>query len=408
MKRIILILILTAFTASIYGQGKQINQLDIEATSVTTGDYIVLDKQVSPGVYDTQKFDASKLSSDSIFNNLKVNDTLFIGTDTVTTIGGVSAGGGQNSVQINRGGEFYGSDSLKFDGNNFFINNKTVVKSTGSLGLESAFQVKNSDDDLLLNVNDDGVTNVTGLLTAENSLNMVSAKPTLTISGDLSSTASTFKLEYMPATFSLRMFRLSSGAQLHISSGGICIGQSVLTTTGGSSLSVTQVSGDLGFELFDYSRIKSLSIFTRQTATNGYTSNDVYYRLERSSTMRFGYVQSANWKDAITFDLSGNVGIYGIIDRNNLKKNSRSITLADDETYAFTPATSGWGYVQFGDNEGWIQFNFKADGTIENVNSRDVVITDTDAQYCVYNNGGIVTIKNRIGTTKSCKFTINY
>ena len=71
-----------------YGQGKQINQLSIEATQAEAGDYLVIDKEISPGVYDTQKLDASKVGRDSVFNNFTVKDTLFLGADTVTTISG--------------------------------------------------------------------------------------------------------------------------------------------------------------------------------------------------------------------------------------------------------------------------------------------------------------------------------
>lgn len=87
--------------------------------------------------------------------------------------------------------------------------------------------------------------------------------------------------------------------------------------------------------------------------------------------------------------------------------NSESV--ADDGEIVLIANKTGWGSVVGGDQEGQVDFAFDSSG---NVTSRfiggDAAITDTDGKICVYNDGGTVTIKNRLGDTKTVKYHIEY
>lgn len=74
-------------------------------------------------------------------------------------------------------------------------------------------------------------------------------------------------------------------------------------------------------------------------------------------------------------------------------------TLADDGTYNITDATTGIGFVIFGDHAEWGMFTWMSDGTvtIELAKDANLVTTDTDTKYCIYDSGTQVVIKNRSG-----------
>ena len=89
------------------------------------------------------------------------------------------------------------------------------------------------------------------------------------------------------------------------------------------------------------------------------------------------------------------------------KGNSESV--ADDGEIIICTSKTGWGSVAGGDQEGQVDFAFDSSG---NVTSRFIggngAILDTDGKICVYNDGGVVTIKNRLGGTKTVRWFVEY
>ena len=113
-------------------------------------------------------------------------------------------------------------------------------------------------------------------------------------------------------------------------------------------------------------------------------------------------------------------GEYGRFTANGLE--SRSIaevksdlkvmveeTVADEAEITLATGVSGWGFAQAGDNEEWIQFCFTAAGVVTVIsNSANAVNTDTDGDLCVYDAGSGIAIKNRLGASKTIRYSVNY
>ncbi len=86
-----------------------------------------------------------------------------------------------------------------------------------------------------------------------------------------------------------------------------------------------------------------------------------------------------------------------------------STTLADDAEVVIASNVTGFGFAQFGDNEEYGDFTFNSSNTVILGNvSASFYGTDTDAAGCVYDNGTGVTIKNRLGASKTVRYRINY
>ena len=102
-----------------------------------------------------------------------------------------------------------------------------------------------------------------------------------------------------------------------------------------------------------------------------------------------------------TFDASGKL---------ILKQGLRYKVLADDaEMVLPTNGKTGHGIVIAGDNDEYVHFYFKTDGTvILAYNSTNVVNTDTDANLCIYNSSGDVSIKNRLGSEKAIRYEVDW
>ena len=84
--------------------------------------------------------------------------------------------------------------------------------------------------------------------------------------------------------------------------------------------------------------------------------------------------------------------------------------LADDGSIALPDATAGFGLVMAGDNEAWVLFTWKKDGTpsiIMASDLSDVDTSDTDGDLCLIDGGTQVSIKNRLGSAKDIQMMIS-
>jgi len=141
--------------------------------------------------------------------------------------------------------------------------------------------------------------------------------------------------------------------------------------------------------------------------------------------LKFGTV-NASVEYETMFLLDGKVGIgtstpnakFEIVDSststshftiNGLDNNRGEITLGDDETLLLPNSTYGWGHVMAGDNEEFARFSWTSSGVVTlDEASTNVTSTDTDANLCIFDNGAGVTVRNRLGSSKTIKFIINY
>ncbi len=383
--------------------------------------------------------------SSNEFDNIVVSDTLFLGTDTITEIVETLPAGNDGNIQVNRGGVFSGSDSLNWSGGELFVEGNVNFKSKSSLGLENALLIENGNGDDLLTVVDDGETTLNGNLNVNQ--DNFSFNGT-TIKSKLSNNLGNIIETQNGGALTLNGFNNGLGANLGTQDfNSYFVDYNFASTLNASGLS--------GHEYFTFDQINVNSQpFTRMGINCLNSTFNTLLRIELDKT---GATQPAevtvidvvdlygthdvdlggttkikaglkiDLNDSFTTTTTGtglvrslwlnaeggdeNQAIYidnGIIQHSGLNIDRQSITLADDATYTLPIGASGWGYIHFGDNDGWIEIGFESDGTIENKDSRNVVTTDTDTRYCVFNDSGTITIKNRSGVSTNVKFSINY
>ena len=102
--------------------------------------------------------------------------------------------------------------------------------------------------------------------------------------------------------------------------------------------------------------------------------------------------------------LPATVNIYDTLNTHKEVSN-----IADDGEIVLAIGVAGWGQCMVGNNEEWGHFRFTAEGDVTLItNSANVVNTDTDDKFCIYDAGSGVAIKNRLSATKKIALDINY
>lgn len=179
-----------------------------------------------------------------------------------------------------------------------------------------------------------------------------------------------------------------------------------ITHSGTTSLSVASTSGTVNVESVNFNggAISSVSSITDGTASwatsilSGFTSI--------SGTTLTDSVASLNagaWTGITTLSMSG------VQTRGSLNMKSSSESVADDAYIDIPDATSGWGEVFVGDNEERARFSWTTAGVVTLMeNTANVDDADTDAYFCIFDNGTTVRIRNRLGSSKTVKYSINY
>lgn len=100
--------------------------------------------------------------------------------------------------------------------------------------------------------------------------------------------------------------------------------------------------------------------------------------------------------------------IQGNYEQDSLVFDSASDYFSDDEELNL-PVSSGWGEVFVGDNEERARFSWTSAGVVTLMeNTANVVSSDTDSKFCIFQNSTHVTIKNRLGSEKLVKYRLNY
>lgn len=80
------------------------------------------------------------------------------------------------------------------------------------------------------------------------------------------------------------------------------------------------------------------------------------------------------------------------------------VNLADDGFVDMSSAGSngGFGFAQLGDGEEYAIFSFTSAGVVTLIaNSVNVVNTDTDTNFCIFDSGAVPRFKNRLGLVKN-------
>jgi hypothetical protein len=101
--------------------------------------------------------------------------------------------------------------------------------------------------------------------------------------------------------------------------------------------------------------------------------------------------------------------VKGIGKGGHVTNHAAPVSLADDASFDLPANSTGFGFLIVGDSEEYAYFTWSSTETVTLVqNSANVVTTDTDTKFCIFNNTGKVSIKNRLGTAKEVVFDYHY
>jgi len=110
--------------------------------------------------------------------------------------------------------------------------------------------------------------------------------------------------------------------------------------------------------------------------------------------------------------LKGNASAFALpqlTEKDSLTTHQESSSIADDGEITLAAGVAGWGQAMAGDNEEWAQFRFTSAGAVTLIaNTANVVNTDTDAKFCVYDAGSGIAVKNRLGAVKTVAVEVHY
>lgn len=127
------------------------------------------------------------------------------------------------------------------------------------------------------------------------------------------------------------------------------------------------------------------------------------------NNVRRAWIDATNADFHILNDLILGESTDAIIQHNSLLKGATSESLDDDASTDLPDSTSGFGTVLVGDSEEYAHFRWASDGTVVLIeNTANVVNTDTDTNFCIFDNGTSVRLRNRLGSAKTIRLTYNY
>jgi hypothetical protein len=85
------------------------------------------------------------------------------------------------------------------------------------------------------------------------------------------------------------------------------------------------------------------------------------------------------------------------------------VNLADDGSFDLPSRTTGYGWVLVHDAAEYAYFTWTSAGVVTLIqNSANVVNADTDANFCIFDNGSEVRIRNRLGGARLVLFSCHY
>jgi len=115
-------------------------------------------------------------------------------------------------------------------------------------------------------------------------------------------------------------------------------------------------------------------------------------------------------EDDDLFEFSGGIKITAnTTTASDLNIRRQVSEFADDGFIQLGNGLAGWGEIMVGDNEEWAHFRFSSDGTVTLIdNTSNVVNTNTDGKFCVFDNGSTIMIINKLGSAKDVAMNINY
>jgi len=101
--------------------------------------------------------------------------------------------------------------------------------------------------------------------------------------------------------------------------------------------------------------------------------------------------------------------VKGIGSGSHVTHHAAPTEIADEAEFDLPANSAGWGHVLVGDAEEYAHFVWGSDEVVDLIsNSANVVTTDTNTKFCIFDNTGKVSIKNRLGAAKKVMFDYHY
>jgi len=101
--------------------------------------------------------------------------------------------------------------------------------------------------------------------------------------------------------------------------------------------------------------------------------------------------------------------VKGIGTGSHVTHHAAPTEIADEAEFDLPANSAGWGHVLVGDAEEYAHFVWGSDEVVDLIsNSANVVTTDTNTKFCIFDNTGKVSIKNRLGAAKKVMFDYHY
>jgi hypothetical protein len=123
------------------------------------------------------------------------------------------------------------------------------------------------------------------------------------------------------------------------------------------------------------------------------------------------FIQSANQSatEWISFAHNQIDFVEGIGAGSKVTEHVTPVSLADDGTFDLPDVSAGFGTILVDDGEEFATFYWKTDGTVTLVaNSSNVVSSNTDTKFCIFDNGTQVRVSNRLGAAKTVMFDYHF
>lgn len=101
--------------------------------------------------------------------------------------------------------------------------------------------------------------------------------------------------------------------------------------------------------------------------------------------------------------------VKGIGKGGHVTNHTAPVELADDASFSLPNASAGFGFLIVGDAEEYAHFAWDSTGVVDLIaNSANVLATDTDTNFCIFDGGTSVTVRNRLGSAKKVVFDYHY
>lgn len=101
--------------------------------------------------------------------------------------------------------------------------------------------------------------------------------------------------------------------------------------------------------------------------------------------------------------------IKGIGKGGHVTRHELPVELPDDNSFNLPIATAGFGFIIVGDAEEYAQFSWTSNAVVTLINnSANVVNTDTDTNFCIFDAGTVVRVRNRLGAAKKIVLDYHY